>query len=732
MAFNRYTQQSVYSQYNPLSLQELSMVPLAKQQKHDAQLSMALQQKAAAQALLKDQAEADRLIGEVDQRINNYTQELMTTGVSNNSLKNLLDLKNYRDNLMSSKGDLGKINANFAAYQSYKTNLDEMLKANKITKTTYDQALASSMQQYQGYQKGSFNGYVPSEYANNQQILADFEKEIKQSKNSIGGWTFTPNYMNTGKDVWVKGTQTTTTTPPGVREAMMARLMSDPRVQANLRDEMYFMETLGLYQPDENGNYTINQNSYTPEEFAQNPELRRQYAQEVLQNKLTSQVIPFDFLAHTGQGKEIDYDIKLPKGDGDGNGYTPPGGDVISDPFTPTHFGGSAKGIEGIQDEIAALRTNADNYSQQKANRLEQHLENIEYRFQQTAQGQELKDERDSWINQTTFELGINKEQAAMMAKSDVLTSLTDIFGKKQTVYVDSEGNKYNTRQEFIDKVGKNPTVNETRYTRSGLSKLYTGKEFLKFESKAGYLKGNRPDYQDKFNDYVSSGQLLEGRLYSVGGNKLKDLNENKEVLKNVISPSLYQVQGQEASESSTTINKILGSDIISMGYVSYGDYDTPYLRILYKPQGSGPDHVGEEVMLRPKELSNAQLQTSYEQGLSNLFSDRPEIIRKFKDELQYFGVDDFTNMLPNLANEYESIKIGSEPYQGTNRYFLEIDNKPVSLRKYLTEFDDNAEEKIAKLKKQNVNVDEVKYYTDRSQLINVLKYIDYYGGQQN
>lgn len=726
MAINRYSQPAAYAQFNPLSLQELSTLPLLKQGQHDQQMATALAQKAAVDALAADSAEANRFMSEVDQRISSFTEDLMNQGVNRNSARNLLNLKNYRDQLLSPQGDLGKIASNYAAYQQYAKDLKKLYDEGVIDRDTYERALSSSLRSYKGYKQGSFSGYNPSKVIDTSKLAEDYAKSIKLNKEKIAGWNYVDNYQGTGQGVWVKGERVITTPPPEVEQAIMARVLSDTAVQQNIQDQMYFMETLGMYQPDEMGNYTTNLHSYNPEAFLNNPELRRQYAQEKITADIQRKIAPAAYLARSGQEDLRSMDIKFNNA-GDGSGrVVPPGGDIISDPFSPIQFGGSEDGIEGIKENIEELKGKNDSYSLQKAKRLEQHLENIEYNFKTSPQGEELFKQRNEWIVNQAKELGITKDQAAKLADAKWNTKLTDVLGNTQNLWQDEQGNVYNSREAFKNATGKEPNIRHARRSYEGIDKVFTIGEFQKYNSTLSKAKRNQPEYAEKFDDYVSAGRLSEGRIFSVGGNKLKDLNENKQALQNIISPSLYHVDGLDEAESSLTINEILGSDIVSMGHVSYGDLDMPYLRIVYKPKGSNADHPGTELMLRPKEINQSELKNSYQQGLRNLYSDKPELIRKLEDEVTYFGVNDFTDYFPSISEEYGDIKIESEPFEGSNRHYLELDGKPVTLEDFLLKFDSNGEAKIKELKKQKVDLSQIKYYNDRTQLINLLKFINY------
>lgn len=123
MATNRYTNLTP-ANFNPLSLQEQMMIPLAKQKQHDALLADATKSGMFDVNRLEVDdplvtAEIDRLRGQ----FNNIEDELLDQGVSSGLKRRLLDVKRERDAFLSNSGIGGKANAAYKAYQDNVKNI---------------------------------------------------------------------------------------------------------------------------------------------------------------------------------------------------------------------------------------------------------------------------------------------------------------------------------------------------------------------------------------------------------------------------------------------------------------------------------------------------------------------------------------------------------------------------------------------------------------------------------
>lgn len=147
---NRYTNITP-SQFNPLTMEEIFSVPLMKQKKHDqtqAQLDeMGIFDLNRLQA---DDDTAKQYVNDYRNRIDAETDSIMSKGISNQSVRNVRNLVRDKNKWMSNDGVGGKIQANYKAFQDYKTTLDEALKSKRIGNETYHGLLNQAVKDYQG------------------------------------------------------------------------------------------------------------------------------------------------------------------------------------------------------------------------------------------------------------------------------------------------------------------------------------------------------------------------------------------------------------------------------------------------------------------------------------------------------------------------------------------------------------------------------------------------------
>lgn len=151
MGTNRYTNLTP-SKFNPLSLQEIMMVPLAKQKQHDA-----AQQAAIDQGIFDvDRLNVDDplISGEIDRMKQNVTgieDELMSKGVSRGLTKRLMEARRERENFLSQDGQGGQA---IAAYQGYQANVKSIEGAKDINQSDKDRYLQFAQQRYKGISEG--------------------------------------------------------------------------------------------------------------------------------------------------------------------------------------------------------------------------------------------------------------------------------------------------------------------------------------------------------------------------------------------------------------------------------------------------------------------------------------------------------------------------------------------------------------------------------------------------
>jgi hypothetical protein len=703
MSVNRYHNRQVYSQFNPLSIDELSILPIARQKEHDASMQFAMQQKAMADAIPLDAPDRDRLVAEIDARIGDYTKNLMMKGVGQGSTNALLELKKYKDDLVGPNGDLGKISANAAAYKAHYEDQKKRFEKGDITKEQFERSIASSLKQYGGYKEGNYNGYIPSKYVDINKKVVDFSEKIKHDVYTREGYKSLGIDPTTGKSVWQKNGRTTSDVPPGTDQLIMNYVQSDEEIQAQLRDDIHFTKTLGLYNTDEMGNIVAGNKSYNPE----NPE----GAAEAMATERMLEAAKLGYgVASSGKkdlrSTNLDF-IGIDSGvngDPDKPGYPYVTGDVGN---TPQYYNNS-EGLKGVKETIEKLKASNDPQDKVRAEKYQQWVDKQKINFDNSAEGKKLKAAKDAWAQKTLKEIeaktGIKGLPISLVENMAVggTNTLKEIFSEEPTKVYQKDG-KYYTKDEYVSKFKEEPNHRTRKYKYS--FGIIDGIQKEKLESALGSeslskLVTNSPaeQYYDRMDKIISEGQLAEARVFSVSSAKLNDLQTNDQMLKRVISPTAYQVVGLESEEESIAlINGITNSKIEKLDYISYGDYDTPSIKVTFTPKGAS---TSQTVVLKSKPGNRVSgLPNTFEAGINDLFSDAKngrEVINTLLTEQNYFGKDNFNNEFSNLGT--------AQILESNNGYRIDVGRGAMSVEDYYRSFDqykdlyrDELEEIVAK-----------------------------------
>lgn len=184
MVVNRYSDVST-SAYNPLSLQEILLVPQMKRQQHN-QLDEYLLN---TSGLIKPDPldvhlnEANRIKSEYDQRIASQAESLARDGFTSSNLAQARRLNREVQNVMGPTGRIGQINQ---AKQIYNKNLNDYLEdATKNKGWSRERALYNWQQDvhnpYTGFDSGNnitnVNQYGAPKYVNVSEKVQEFAKQ---------------------------------------------------------------------------------------------------------------------------------------------------------------------------------------------------------------------------------------------------------------------------------------------------------------------------------------------------------------------------------------------------------------------------------------------------------------------------------------------------------------------------------------------------------------------------
>lgn len=615
MPVNRYTQQNVYSQFSPLSIQELAMLPLAKQQQHDSQLAANMQQKAQAAALAADEEAANGFISDIDNRINTNIESLMQRGVSQSSARNLLELKQYRDHLLSPQGDLGKIQANHAAYQAYYEDQKKRFEKGDITRDKFQQSVAASLQGYKGYQEGNFSGYTPTKYVDVAKKSIEFGEKIKHNVYQSQGYKNIGIDPITGKSIWQKDGHTISDVPPGTDRLILDYLQNDPEIRAQMQDDVYLTKTLGLYNKDEMGNVVAGGKYYNPE----NPE----GAAEAMANDRLYEAAKSGFgVASSGKEdiwtKDLDF-VGIDSGDGGGNKFNRNGVGLGED------LGRTSQYYAMTMDELNTSIANATGNEKAK---LERHKKFIEGQFKNTPDGQRLS------------KLYSPEKYTASEAKLKEIVSAANSMVKNQG---------YDETGGMINPNVKNAYQAIVANKHILKNKGYSLAEIAEAEK---YAKASQ-HYMESLDKFAKEGLVQEAKSYAINTfdeSSRSNLNHN---VKNTLSPANYNIPGMSEEEKINAINDMKASSEFAVETInSYGEYAKPTITIRYKDNKG----VLQVVDVELKSLGKGKIPSSASNIIDYLTVDDSDINAELKGNVAYsdvpIGADSNLTQVLDLPNK--------------------------------------------------------------------------------
>lgn len=281
MRVNRYSRVSP-SQFNPLSMQEIFTVPLAKQKLHDqAQAQLDELGLFDINRLDADDDTAREYINEYKNRIDSQVDSIMNQGITHQTNRNIRKLLNDKNKWMSNDGVGGKIQSNYNAYQDYKSKLDKALEDGKLGNERYNALLNQATAKYEGVvNDGRLNLESVANRVDVAKKLKPYVKDVMSNPDSIESNTGFKYDPNSGMFINVK--QGTTTTKEGLMEIIANNFAkTDPEIMNYLNQR----ERLGFEKSEDvisniaktfEGGYSVNEyrqdltGKYPPEWMANN------------------------------------------------------------------------------------------------------------------------------------------------------------------------------------------------------------------------------------------------------------------------------------------------------------------------------------------------------------------------------------------------------------------------------------------------------------------------------
>ena len=147
------------SSFKPLSLDEIMMVPLAKQQAED-NASLALDELSLLEsnALDADKEYVSGQIGALKKEAGSMSDQLMQTGVDRNLINKVKGLRNRKNNEFSLEGKIGQASA---AYNQFQANKKAITARKDLTAAQKQAGLARAQKNYTGVSEGGqYEDYV--------------------------------------------------------------------------------------------------------------------------------------------------------------------------------------------------------------------------------------------------------------------------------------------------------------------------------------------------------------------------------------------------------------------------------------------------------------------------------------------------------------------------------------------------------------------------------------------
>ena len=249
---NRYSTNAI-AQFNPLTIQELSLAPMMLRQRHDQSIAdLQSIDTSTFQFLPQDREFAEEAASGLQGRIDDLVGQINTRGYSPGVLGDVIGLKRDRANLFSPRGDIGRVQFQFDEFNRYRDNLDKLLNTNKISGDKHRALLNEALNRYQsqgGARAGAaFTGLSAQADTDPTKIAEDLANRINENKKLITDITGLQEVQRPdGSTYFVKaGTKQEVSSKEAIRQAVLASLSSNIDVVNDLMQR----SNLGLLPTD--------------------------------------------------------------------------------------------------------------------------------------------------------------------------------------------------------------------------------------------------------------------------------------------------------------------------------------------------------------------------------------------------------------------------------------------------------------------------------------------------
>lgn len=252
MATNRYTRLSP-TEFTPLSLEEMMMVPLAKQKRQDDLLNqqdLALQELSNIKRLSNDDEDATQIIEGYRGQMEEISNKIGNEGINNQTISNFRNLYNNYKTSISESGELGKIQNNYtSAKEKEKAYRASMLQRGHSINHIQDQV----DKQYGNFDKtigeeGEYNEFGDFRGSGFYDHMKEIDTPGRYSKThsiTVGGeesdLTYDPNTQ-----MYVKTKKGTTTNESNIKQLQAA--LNSVLQDYSTGDKRAYLEAYGISQ----------------------------------------------------------------------------------------------------------------------------------------------------------------------------------------------------------------------------------------------------------------------------------------------------------------------------------------------------------------------------------------------------------------------------------------------------------------------------------------------------
>tara|TARA_R110000823_G_scaffold214021_1_gene343811 strand:+ start:11237 stop:13591 length:2355 start_codon:yes stop_codon:yes gene_type:complete len=254
---NRYSRVAP-SQFNPLSLQEVMAVPLARQQNHDN--TMAQIDKLGLfdiNRLQQDEEQASGFINDYTDKLSGQADQIMQGGVDQNTMREMMKLKSERDKFLLNDGK--KMQTAYDEYQKNEELVNKMI-SQGMSGERAAEILNQAKSGYEGIKKGPYQSYYGARESDVGKYMQDAVEKLDKSKfvresgleNAGNGYLkVTKESMKSINPIYVKDGKIHQ--DDLVKTYAYNRAMASPEIQADLAHMKRVNPDDSRFQPDQNG-----------------------------------------------------------------------------------------------------------------------------------------------------------------------------------------------------------------------------------------------------------------------------------------------------------------------------------------------------------------------------------------------------------------------------------------------------------------------------------------------